>query len=149
MVTLFFNFGDAIKNQYLVYEIYINHMTNLMTKSELWDIWGGFTFTSPTAVCCLRHTRRKTMSNTRTLVKTDFILKNQSCKITYFWWKSLNWLSHYKVKNHRFLGILQCIFPCAEWRREELWKQAGISIFWLMGKSHISQFSSHKQIPVT
>ena len=33
MDTFFPNIADLIKNQYLVYEIYINHMTKVMTMS--------------------------------------------------------------------------------------------------------------------
>ena len=49
MVTLFFNFADVIENQYLVYEIYINRKTKLMTMSRSWDFWRGFTLPSPAA----------------------------------------------------------------------------------------------------
>ena len=39
MDTFFSNIADLIKYQYLVYEIYINHMTKVMTMSESWDTW--------------------------------------------------------------------------------------------------------------
>ena len=139
MVTLFFNFGDAIKNQYLVYETYINHMTNLMTKSELWDIWGGFILTSHTAVCCMRHTRRKTMSNTPTLVKTDFILKNQSCKITHFLVKEPELTFTLQSKQSSFLGNSTMHFPLCRVKKRRAVKASRYFNILINGKiSYIS-----------
>ena len=39
MDTFFPNIADPIRKQYLVYEIYINHMTKVMTMSGSWDTW--------------------------------------------------------------------------------------------------------------
>ena len=44
MDTFFPNIADLIKNQYLVYEIYINHMTKVMTMSGSWDFWMNLHF---------------------------------------------------------------------------------------------------------
>ena len=39
MDASFPNIADLIKNQYLVYEIYVNHMTKIMTMSRSWHFW--------------------------------------------------------------------------------------------------------------
>ena len=152
MVSLFFNFADATESQYLVYQICINHKTKLMTMSGSWDYWGGFTVPSPTAVCGLRHTRKKTKLKTQASVQNDFfpqkeVLQDHShfggiawiagatLKITI----SRNYVLHFALREMKKIWT----------RKKELWNYADISIFWLMEKSDLFQSNSHEQIPVT
>ena len=75
MVTFFFDIADVIKNQYLAYEICINYMTKVIIMSGSEIFWGGFTLLSPTAIGCLRHTRRKTKSKLKFEGKKFFFKK--------------------------------------------------------------------------
>ena len=95
----------VIKNQYMFYKRYINHI-KVMTMSGSWDFWREFTLPSSTAVCCLRHIRRISNSKTQTLVEKIIIFQKQEDHSLF---GEIAWILTLKSKESPFLGLLHYI----------------------------------------
>ena len=72
----------------------------------IWDFWGGFTLPSPTAIGCLRHTRRKTKSKTQ--IWANFFFKKQVLQ-DYWLFGKIAWTCTLQSKESPFLEILHYI----------------------------------------
>ena len=99
----------VIKNQYMFYKSYINHI-KVMTMSGSWDFWGEFTLPSSTAVCCLRYISRKSNSKTQTLVEKMIIFQKQEDHSLF---GEIAWTLTSKSKESPFLGLLHYVL---RWR---------------------------------
>ena len=93
MDTFFSNIADLIKNQYLVQEIYINHMTKVITMSESWDIWVDLHFRLLLAYAAW-----------------DILGGNLSQKLKSEWKKLLSSFKKQGLQDHSFFGEIAWTF---------------------------------------
>ena len=107
-----FTFSDFIKTQCLVFKIHVSQETKVkeIASSSFnfipclrYEIFGAGAQLIPFAPQKpLGILRRELRQEIEFQWKNNFLSEKESCKITHFWWKGLNWLSSCKVTNCHF-----------------------------------------------
>ena len=116
-----------------------------------WILGADLGFHLPTTVSCLNYTRRKTKSKNPTSVKKWIFSKKEVLQNHPHFGETV-WTDFHTAKK-RIIAFENSVFSFAFYamkksHKQKLWKQADISMFPLMKKSHLFQCISHEKIPV-